>query len=97
MKSKCVFSDTVADNVICCLYNRVLGDIMGYDGYFCSKCKSKKEQGTAYTTDEVLRMARMKCAKVDSCANCKLHDICKEYDVTPVEIERFIISLKKNF
>lgn len=35
--------DTDGDNVICKMNNMILGDIMGYDGYFCSKCIARAE------------------------------------------------------
>lgn len=95
MKDRCIFMCTSGDNVICNLYNKILGDIMGYGGHFCINCKSKKKQGDSYTTDEVLRIARMECAKHELCVNCKFNDICTRYDIIPALLELFIISLKE--
>lgn len=55
----------------------------------------KKKQGESYTTDEVLRIARMECAKHELCVNCKFNDVCTRYNITPVLLELFIISLKE--
>lgn len=97
MKDKCVYMRTSGDNVICSWLSITLGDIMGYDGYLCKRCRNKKMLSSLINIDvdtsDINKIASY-CSK-HNCNACVYNEACELYAMSPLWVKAYVGALLK--